>query len=197
MKYVILLIVIVVIFSVIALLYPWISIWFGLSLIPTPPKPSVEMAEFHFELKYELNNEIIIISDKAICNFDGYNEKNESGQSRKWEFSTSESISIKDDDEKDSLLVKLKDLSAENEYDKFGRKILELYFYGGNGYHYMSDFLGDHNRDEQEFDYVSYRYRTAEGDVGHSSIPADEAYEKYKIRLIYWEASPPIENSFK
>ena len=94
-------------------------------------------------------------------------------------------------------LVALFSATQENEYDEFGRKILELYFYGGNGYHYMSDFLGDHNRDEQEFDYVSYRYRTAEGDVGHSSIPADEAYEKYKIRLIYWEASPPIENSFK
>lgn len=197
MKYAILLIVIVVITIVIAILYPWLSLWFGLSLMPTPPKPSVDMAEFHFELKYELNNETIIISDKAICKFDGYNEKTEAGQSRKWEISTSESISIKDDGEKDSLLVKLIDLSEENEYDEFGHKILELYFYGGNGYHYMSDFLGDHNRDEQEFNYVSYRYKTTEGNIGHSSITADEAYEKYKIRLISWNASPPIENNFK
>ena len=196
MKYVILLIMIVVIAIVIAILYPWISLWFGLSLMPNPPKPRVEMAEFHFELRYELNEEAIIISDKAICEFDGYNKKTEAGQSRRWKISTSESISIKDGGEDDSLLIKLMDLSKENEYDEFGHKILELYFYGGNGYHYMSDFLGDHNRDEQEFDYVSYRYKTSEGNIGYSSISADEAYEKYKIRLISWEASSPIENSF-
>lgn len=197
MKYVILIILIITIIIATVLLYPWVSLWFGLTIMPNPSKPSVTSGEFDFELIYERNDESIVISDKMTCEFDGYSKRSEAGQSRKWKISTSKNTSIQGDGEEDTLLITLLDLSKENKYDEFGHKILELYFYGGNGYHYMSDFLGDHNRDEQDFDYVSYRYETVEGSIGHSSISADEAYEKYKIRLISWKASSPIKNEFK
>ena len=196
-KYIILIILIIVLIIAAVLLYPWTSLWFGLSIMPNPPKPSVTIGEFDFELIYERDGDIVAINDKATCEFDGYNTRTEAGQSRKWRITTSQNTSIQDESEEDSLFITLVDLSKENEYDEFGHKILELYFYGVIGYNYMFDYLGDHNRDEQNFYYISYRYKTVDGSIGHSSIPADEAYEKYKIRLISWNASPPIENEFK
>ena len=45
--------------------------------------------------------------------------------------------------------------------------------------------------------YVEYKYRTEDGSIGGSVYSDEEAMEKYKIRMISWEAAPPIENKFK
>lgn len=66
------------------LIYPWICLWLGLMLMPNPPKPTVCYEEFPFTLTYELNGEVKTIKDTAICEFDGYHERTEAGQSRKW-----------------------------------------------------------------------------------------------------------------
>ena len=175
----------------------FIAAFGGFNFLLNVPEPEIKYGEFPCALTYEVDGEIKTIEDIIVCEFDGFKVVGEAGKYRKWKISTSKNTSIQGDGEEDTLLITLLDLSKENKYDEFGHKILELYFYGGNGHHYMSDFLGDHNRDEQDFDYVSYRYETAEGSIGHSSISADEAYEKYKIRLISWKASSPIKNEFK
>ena len=52
-------------------------------------------------------------------------------------------------------------------------------------------------REAQSFDWVDYKYKTKDGKIGGSGYKADEAFKKYKIRLVSWECAPPIENNFK
>ena len=51
--------------------------------------------------------------------------------------------------------------------------------------------------DAQDLDTVSVSYVTPDGIVGGSGYTAEEAWEKYKIKLISWECLPPIRNRFK
>ena len=74
--------------------------------------------------------------------------------------------------------------------------ILELYFYYGTAAYYMGDNTNPFARDAQGFDYVSYEFQTADGKTGKSGYEAEEAYEKFNIRLISWEVSEPIQNTF-
>ena len=197
--------IIVVLLAIIMLLvffFIWIVLWFGLAILPNPPKPEICYGEFPFMLTYELNGEIRTIKDVAICEFDGYGKRTEAGQSRKWTvYLKSESdepfSSREQGKEMDFICVTLLDLRNDDVFDDFGHEILELYFFGGNGHYYMGDVLGGHERKAQDFDWVDYIYKTANGTIGHSAFKAEEAYNKFNIRLICWEATNPIENSFK
>ena len=164
-----------------------------------PPKPKIKNGEFPFRLTYELNGETITITDTAICEFDGYGELTEAGQYREWKThlkSENDKLILKEN-KTDIVWITLLDISETNERDDFGNKILELYFFGGNGHYYMGDELGGHARSVQGFNYISYRYQNDEGKIGHSSLTTDEAFEKYRIRLISWEISEPIQNTFR
>lgn len=183
-------------------IYPWVTLWFGLAILPNPPKPDISYGEFPFQLTYELDGEIITIEDVAICEFDGYGQRSEAGQSRKWKThlksETGESVSGNErGEETDFIWITLLDLRNDGIYDDFGHEVLELYFFGGNGHYYMDDELGGHDRKAQDFTWVDYMYKTVDGTIGHSAFKAEEAYEKFSIRLINWECAPPIENSFK
>lgn len=183
-------------------IYPWFALWFGLATLPNPPKPEISYGEFPFQLTYELDGETKIIKDVAICEFDGYGQRTEAGQSRKWKThlksGTDESIPENErGKETDFAWITLLDLRNDGVFDDLDHKILELYFYGGNGYYYMGDELGGNSRAGQDFTWVHYVYQNTDGTIGHSGFKADEAWEKYKIKLIGWEPSPPIQNSFK
>lgn len=158
----------------------------GLNFLISVPKPEITYGEFPFKLTYELNGEIKTIEDTIICEFDGFEVLGEAGKYRKWK------TSLKSGNERLTLL----DLRPSKEVNEFGQTILELYFYYGNAEYYMGD-TGDRQRDAQGLDRVSYHYQNKDGTTGGSSYKADVSYEKYKIRLISWEAAPPIQNSFK
>ena len=83
-----------------------------------------------------------------------------------------------------------------NEINEFGHNILEFVFYWGNAEFYMGDIEYGRARDAQDFKWIEYRYKTVEGQIGGSAYEADKAWEKYKIRLISWEVTPPIKNKF-
>ena len=74
----------VVVFFFYIFVYPWFIIWLVLVILPNPPKPAIRYGEFPFRLTYELNGETKTIEDVAICEFDGYGERSEAGQDRKW-----------------------------------------------------------------------------------------------------------------
>ena len=177
--------------------------WFIVSgafvmLVPSPAKPKIADSEFPFILTYEIDGNTTTIEDVAIVEFDGYGEKTSAGQSRKWTVYTKGNSSSNSKEEKNnSLDIVILDVTANNEYDKFGNKILELYFYGGNGHYFMSDKLGWLDRDAQEIDCVNYMCETVNGELRYKSMDAEEAFEKFKIRLISWECAPPIENEFR
>lgn len=172
------------------------------SLMPNPPKPEIAYGEFPFRLTYELNGEIITVEDMAICEFDGYGERSTAGQSRKWKtYLKSRVAGLIPTNEKGRetgfAWITLLDLRNDDVFDDFGHKVLELYFFGGNGHYYMGDDLGNHDRDAQGFNYVSYHYQNADGTTGGSSYKPDVAFERFGIKLISWEPSSPIVNTFK
>lgn len=159
-----------------------------------PHKPKITCGEFPFVLTYELNGKRNIISDTIICEFDGYTEPTTAGQYRKWK------VSIKNagmnSKSEDHVHIPILNLEDENIVDDFGNKVLELYFFGGNGYYYMCDDLGNCAIGPQQLYEVDYKYQSQDGNIGHSAISSEEAYERYRIRLISWEIEPPIKNFF-
>lgn len=183
-------------------IYPWVALWFGLAILPNPPKPEISYGEFPFRLTYELNGEIRTIKDVAICEFNGYGKRTEAGQSRKWKTHLKSEVDEPNSNnergkETDFIWITLLDLRNDGVFDDFGHEILELYFFGGNGHYYMDDELGGHDRKAQDFTWVDYMYKTVDGTIGHSAFKAEEAYEKFNIRLISWEVVEPIQNTFK
>ncbi len=154
------------------------------------PKPKVKNGEFQCKLVYEVNGEQKVIEDTIVCKYKGYRFVGENGRYREWE-------KYMKSTGKD--MISLYDVRENNDYTDWGNQILELYFFVGNAEYYMGDTgLNAHEAKEgnigEEIDYV---YLTPEGKEGRSAFKADEAWEKYKIRIISWETSPPIQNTFE
>lgn len=155
--------------------------------MPNPPKPEITYGEFPFQLTYEIDGETKVIEDTIICEFDGFESRGTAGKYRVWK------SYLKSGNERITLLD-LRPLELINELDY---TILELFFYWGNAAYYMGDNLDSGWKSAQSFDEVNYLYKTKDETIGGSVYKADEAYEKYKIKLISWEIAPPIQNSFK
>lgn len=152
-----------------------------------PPPPKIVYSEFPFKLTYELDGEIRIIEDTIICEFEGFEWKGENGKYRKWKSYLKSG----------SNMIILLDLNGSNEKNEFGHTILRLFFDWGNAEYYMGDNMYGRGKNPQSFDWIDYQYQTMEGKIGGSGYRAEEAFEKYKIRLISWECAPPIENKFE
>ena len=85
---------------------------------------------------------------------------------------------------------------SENEKTELNQKILEIVFEYGNAEYYMGDELYYNQKSAQDFDWISFNYQSKDGRIGGSAFTANEAWEKYKIRLINWECTPPLKNEF-
>lgn len=157
------------------------------SLMPTPPKPEITYREFPFRLEYEINGENIVIEDVLICEFDGFKSLGAAGKYRKWNIYTKSS---------GERMIKLLDVREKNDYTDWGNQVLELCFDPGNAEYYMGD-VEYRQRDGTMCEWVDYLHKKPDGTTGYSAFELDEAWEKYKIRLISWEVAPPIENTFK
>ena len=158
---------------------------------PNPPAPQIKYGEFPCRLVYEINGEQKVIEDTIICEFDGFENIGSAGNYRKWK------TYLRNEGEMTSDNIVLLNLQNDDIYDEFGHKVLELYFYGGSGHYYMNDELGGHERTAQDFSYIDYKYEFLDGTIGHSAFKAEEAYERFKIKLISWEVAPPIQNEFQ
>ena len=167
-----------------------IIFWFafgGGTYFTRTPAPTITYGEFPFRLTYEVDGEIKVVEDTVICEFDGFKVVGESGKYRQW----------KERLKSGNVEITLLDIRESGEINEIGQTMLELYFFYGTAAYYMGDMDNPYARDAQTFEWVDYIYQNAEGKIGYSGYKADEAYEKYKIRLISWDASPPIENTFK
>jgi hypothetical protein len=188
---------IIIIFIVLFLVYqslvflymsaPWVVPWMGNFIIANPPRPENEYGEFPFRLTYELNGEIIVIEDVVICEFDGFELLGEAGKYRKWK------VYLKSGKNRITLL----DLREINESDQWGNKILEFYFDCGNAEYYMNDFSSNSshgpNDGVRSIDYIGKR----DGKEIGSAIPIEDAFEKYGLKILSVERTPPIQNTFK
>lgn len=173
------------IFAYLAL--PWVIIGVGMHFGSNPPAPEITYGEFPFQLEYEIEGERKVIEDIIICEFDGFEQRGEAGRYRKWK------AYLKSGMERITLL-NTRDLNVA---DELGKQILEFYFYFGNAEYYMGDNLDNKQRSAQDFRMVDYLYQTTDGIIGGSALKAEEAYEKYRIRLINWDAPIPLQNTFK
>ncbi|MBP1903456.1 hypothetical protein J2Z32_000068 [Paenibacillus turicensis] len=153
---------------------PWLLIGLGGLLEDDPPVPEITYAEFPVRLEYEVNGQKKVVTDTVICEYDGVGWNEGQGKHRKW-----------------------KRRLASGHERIFLEKIDEstgIYYAPRTAEYYMNDLK----------DYVvggglfpdALLYKKGGEPREFSIISADELLEKYKIKLIKWEDSPPIKNSF-
>ncbi len=158
--------------------FAWGVIGLGILLSPNPPAPQVKYGEFPFEITYEICGERYTVNDVYVCEYDGIEANEGIGKYRSWRGY------IKGRGEDESSLVI---------YDDGERTI---YCYVGDAEFYMNDEKYPKKRplEPRVYSvlksipdvYVPDRFETNE-----------EMINYYEIKIISWEFSEPIENSFK
>ena len=137
------------------------------------PAPQVTYAEFPFEIVYKLGNETVTINDVYICEFDGFAWNENNGKQRQWKGY------VRGSEENYVVL-------HEDGNFKIACNI-------GTAAYYMSD---PSMADAEEITPTLFYVRTyASGGVS-SGYDVESYLEQYKIELISWQLSSPIENTF-
>ncbi|MGG0823341.1 hypothetical protein ABE099_10710 [Paenibacillus turicensis] len=137
---------------------------------PDPPKPQVTYGEFQIRLEYEIDGQKKVIEDILICEFAGIGSDEGRGKFRKWK------QRLKSHGGSEITLLKIKNEGA-------------ITFSPGGAEYYMGD--SDYTEDNSSFPDAIFEefYR-------FSFIYADQLFNDYKIKLLKWEADPPIENTY-
>jgi len=152
-------------------------------LMPNPPRPEITYGEFPIRVIFELDGEIQTIDDTVIAEFVGFQSLGTAGRYRVW------TSRLKSGNERLVLL------RVENQEYSF--VITTRY---GLPEYYMGDFYLQ-SREQREMAMNNRRYlgyiRWEDGEMtANHSIRADEAWERYNLRIIEVQHSPPIENRF-
>jgi hypothetical protein len=164
---------------------PWILIFAGIYISPSPPSPDITYAEFPFRLEYEINGQRKVVQDVLICEFVGIGMNEGTGKYREWK------KRLASGSNKIQLLVN---------YDKPGyvfnnmETITQIIFYDpGPAWYYMGDGDGYNHA----FPDASFSEEYKDGGGAEGFIRADELEKLYNIKLISWEISEPITNYYK
>ncbi len=178
----------IAVFAISAVLYAFIFLCFSMPVISLVKEFIPERKkEIDFTLKYSLNGEVITISDTAVCEFDRHKFTFYSAPGIEKVYKIYIPGKEKPDMDNEALFITLLDLRKENTYEKFGKEILELYFYGGNGNFYMNE-SGQHPVPPQSIsdDWVEFAYKK-DGKIVYGSFTADEAEELFGVRMISFD----------
>jgi len=172
MKKILLIIIGIIVVIVIGLItLPWIIIAIGFASLPNPPMPEIRYGEFPFRLVYELNGEQIVVEDTIICEFDGIGSNAAVGKHRKWKAhlanSGGESVLLVSDDTR------------------------KIYCYVGDAEYYMDD---ETHPEERPLTPRIYSVKLNKSDM--SILSQEEILDKYNIKLLSWDFTEPIVNSF-
>ena len=181
LKTIIIVVVITFITVLLLLSSPWLVLMIGGQLSPNPPKPEITYGEFPFRLEYEINDETIIINDTLICEFDGFVVNEARGKYRKWK----------------SYLA-----SGKERITLLSTEDYEIFFSPGlNNWEIAAIYMGDneiyHGSTNSTFPNAWETKEFKSVKMSAYIISAEEMWEKYRLKLIRWEPSPPIQNSFK
>lgn len=166
--------------------WPWILLIIGINSQPNPSQPTITYGQFPFRLEYELNGQRKIIQDTLICEFDGYGSDEGQGKHRKWKGYLASG--------KERLLL----LEVDNPVSLGGDgKVVkqEIYYSEGSARFYMGD-LKEYEGYRQSFPNASYFEQYEDGRTSFGVIQADELLRKYNIKLISWDYTQPIKNTF-
>ena len=137
------------------------------------PEPQIKEGEFPFEIVYEIDGEIIIVNDVYICEFDGFDWNEGVGKHRKWKgyikSGAEELILLEDGDLKFAVSV-------------------------GSPEYYMSDPSCQWSENTPSIYYIK---PNEFGGITSGSSGIEPLLEQYKLKLISWKFSDPIQNSFE
>lgn len=152
-------------------IFPWLMIYLGGLLQDKPLAPKITYGEFPFKLEYEIDGDVIFLEDRVICEYVGVGWNEGIGKYRKWE------SHLANTGEESILLL------TDNT-----RKI---YCFVGNSEYYMGDETYPEPRP------LTPRVYLVKSDSEDTvSFSQDELLEQYNIKLISWEFTQPIINSF-
>jgi hypothetical protein len=167
---------------------PWIFLHIGLQLLPNPPRPEITYEEFPFRLEYEINGNRKVIQDTLICEYDGIGIDEGNGKYRKWKkhlLSGNQKI----------LLLNLDRGASGIAFGNNKTVNQVIYFDPGPAWYYMGD--NEHgNGYKPPFPNASFSEKYQDGSGANGIIQSDDLLKKYKIKLISWDYSQPIENKF-
>ena len=138
------------------------------------PSPEVTYAEFPFEIVYELGNETVTVSDVYVCEFDGFGWNESFGKHRRWKGyvrSTGDDYVLLAEDGNLKIVCDV-----------------------GTPAYYMSD--PDMAGADEFTPYVYYVRTYASGGVSSGTANIEQLLMQYKIELVSWSISEPIENSY-
>ncbi len=155
-------------------LFAWSAIFIGGWLSPDPPKPEVTYAEFPFEIVYTVEGETVTVNDIYVCEYVGVGWDEGRGKYRQWKGY------IKSSGEDDLILL-------EDENYKLACSV------GDSGY-----YMSDPSMPTEKFTPHVYYIRSHKSDiVSLGTMDIEQLKEQYKIKLISWKLSSPIQNSFE
>lgn len=138
------------------------------------PEPQIKEGEFPFEIVYEIDGETVTINDIYICKFDGFDWNEGGGKHRKWKGY------IKSSGEEELILFEDSNL-------KFAVSV-------GSPEYYMSDPNGSYSENTPSIYYIK---PNEFGGVSSGVDGIEPLLEQYKLKLVSWNFSKPIQNSFE
>ncbi|MEO3947320.1 hypothetical protein [Gorillibacterium sp. CAU 1737] len=151
---------------------PWILTEVVSLFNPSLPKPAITYEEFPFRLEYEIHGQKKVIEDTLICEYDGVSINEGNGKSRKWKQRF-------ESGREEIILLKMAGTN-EISYSPGPAR-----YYMGDSSYSFKDFFPDASITELVGGFLETR-----------RIRSDELFKMYGIRLLKWEISPPIVNSF-
>jgi len=176
-KEIVIIIIILLVFISAYFTIPWLAIGIGTFNSPNPPTPEITYGEFPFKLVYEINDEQKVIEDTVISRYGGIGIG--SNKYRKW----------------NSWLASGE---TNGKYTWHERVILlridktkYIFYLVGSPAYYMGD--SPYNAPFEASFSDAWLYNAP----SNQPINAAELLSEYGIKIISWEPSPPIVNSFR
>ena len=160
---------------------PWATLHVGMGSLANPHKPEITYGEFPFKLEYEIDGQKVEVEDVLICKFSGFGVDAGRGKYRKWvaQFASGNTrITILQTD--DIEIFYTPGLPSSRIAGVYMGD--EEYYPGDAGSSYPDAWYTNEFQDKVGNAYI---------------ISADEMWQKYRIKLISWEARTPIKNTFK
>ena len=152
----------------------------GLSCVGSSiaPPPEIQLGEFPFRLEYEVDEEIFVVEDVLVVEFDGNDWDAGRGTHPTWRgfvASGRERIILFADDEVEIFIRAVRSDWA----------LRQLMGEGAPGWNINLDVNTT----------FPATWRTTDGET--REIFSNDLYNTYNIRIISWEIAPPIENTFR
>lgn len=152
-----------------------IFVVFSFSSCASVPSPQITEAEFPFEIVYEIDGETVTVSDVYVCEFDGIEWNENAGKHRQWKGY------VKSTGDNDLVLAE----------DGNVKVVCDL----GAPAYYMDDPSMEAAGEVVPTVYCVTTF--ASGGVSSVTLDDTTLLEQYRIKLVSWSFSLPIENSFE